>query len=269
MLILSDLHRELWYPPGKVREAYWSDPFPKIDPAVSRPDVVILAGDIDEGTRAVTWIEATFPGLPVVYVSGNHEGYGHNLDGVRRDLAATCAASGHIHYLEGREMVIDGVRFLGATLWADFRLHGKDQAAHRKTVATRMINDYQRIKVGRGDRSLQPNDTQRWHIEHAAWLKERIAEPFEGPTVVVTHMAPSALSISSGFQADPLSSAYASHLDHLVDNVDLWVHGHTHHSHDYRIGRGRVICNPLGYPGSFQRSRNGNPSFDPNLVVEV
>lgn len=269
LLVLSDLHRELWHPAGKVQHAGWIDPFPTIDHAISQPDVVVLAGDIDEGLRAVAWADETFRGLPVVYVSGNHEGYGQNLDMVRRELGVACEGTGHIHYLDQREIVIDGVRFLGATLWTDFRLHGKDFADHRKGVVAKMVNDYQRIKVGRNDRPLQPNDAQRWNAEQTAWLKKRIAEPFDGPVVVITHMAPSERSLSERFKADPLAAAYASHLDRLVEKVDLWVHGHTHESLDYRIGRGRVVCNPLGYPGNFQRSRQGNIRFDPNLVIEI
>ena len=42
LLILSDLHRELWH-----------DKAPKCDPTANRPDVVILAGDIDTGARAI------------------------------------------------------------------------------------------------------------------------------------------------------------------------------------------------------------------------
>jgi hypothetical protein len=70
LLILSDLHHEVW-----------REHAPRIDPALSRPDVVVLAGDIDTGAKAVAWAAHTFAGLPVLYVHGNHEGYGHNLDG--------------------------------------------------------------------------------------------------------------------------------------------------------------------------------------------
>ena len=55
LLILSDLHHEIWREHAVV-----------IDPAISKPDVVILAGDIDLGARAVDWAARTFPGLPVL-----------------------------------------------------------------------------------------------------------------------------------------------------------------------------------------------------------
>ena len=51
LLILSDLHHELW-----------REDAPRIDPAVSRPDVVILAGDINTGAKAVEWAATTFEG---------------------------------------------------------------------------------------------------------------------------------------------------------------------------------------------------------------
>ena len=82
-------------------------------------------------------------------------------------------------------------------------------------------------------------------------------------------MAPSERSIADEYKGDTLSPSFASNLDHLVEQADLWVHGHVHSSFDYRIGRGRVVCNPLGYPGSYEKMRPENPTFDPNLVVEI
>ena len=125
LLILSDLHREIWYRP-QTRYEGRVDPCPKIDLAVSRPDVVILAGDIDVGAKAVEWADQAFAGLPVLYVHGNHEGYGQNLDEAQKEIAEACAATDHVHYLDRREKVIGCVRFLGATLWTDFKLYGKE-----------------------------------------------------------------------------------------------------------------------------------------------
>jgi hypothetical protein len=43
---------------------------------------------------------------------------------------------------------------------------------------------------------------------------------------------------------------------------ELFVHGHTHCSFDYRVGQTRVLCNPHGYGDE-------NPDFNPSLIVEV
>lgn len=268
LLVLSDLHREVWY--RGTRFGGVEDHFPPIDLAVSRPDVVILAGDIDTGDRAVQWAHETFVDLPVLYVSGNHEGYGHNLDEVQEEIEAAARTTGHVHYLNRRELVIKGVRFLGATLWTDFKLYGREFYPAAVYDAGKMMNDYKRIRLARrGYRKLRPSDTEGWHFEQRRWLSERLAEPFEGKSVVVTHMAPSERSIADEYQGDTLSPAFASNLESLVEQADLWVHGHVHSSFDYQVGGCRVVCNPLGYPGRNDRSRPENPAFDPNLVVEV
>jgi DNA repair exonuclease SbcCD nuclease subunit len=269
VLVLSDLHREIWYHP-RAQDRGPVDPCSKIDLAVSRPDLVILAGDIDVGARAVEWADKAFSGLQVLYVHGNHEGYGQNLDEAQKEIAEACAATGHVHYLDRREKVIDGVRFFGATLWTDFKLYGKGASTLSKYEAGQHMNDYKRIRLAKkGYRKLRPDDTERWHFRDRIWIEERLAEPYDGKTVVITHMAPSERSIIDEYKGDSCSPAFASHLDHLVERADLWIHGHVHSSFDYRIGRGRVVCNPLGYPESYENMLPENPAFDPNMVIEI
>ncbi|MCZ8101045.1 MAG: metallophosphoesterase, partial [Burkholderiales bacterium] len=88
-----------------------------------------------------------------------------------------------------------------------------------------------------------------------------------GRRVVVTHHLPSWHSVSPAYVAAPSNPAFASDLDALVPRADLWIHGHTHSSHDYLLGGCRVVCNPRGYPmraGGFE-----NPRFDPVRIVTV
>jgi Icc-related predicted phosphoesterase len=79
-----------------------------------------------------------------------------------------------------------------------------------------------------------------------------------------THHAPSARSLSPRYAQDPVSAAYASNLDDLVEAYApaLWIHGHTHYSVDYTIGSTRVVSNQRGY-------RDEGLGFIPDLVVEV
>lgn len=85
ILVLSDLHHELW-----------REHAPRIDIKVSRPDVVVLAGDINTGAKAVEWAAQTFPALPVLYIQGNHESYGKNLEETLKEIEAACALAGNI-----------------------------------------------------------------------------------------------------------------------------------------------------------------------------
>lgn len=268
LMILSDLHREIWYREQTHHEVQ-VDHFPTIDLAVSRPDVVVLAGDIDTGDRAIAWARTEFETLPVLYIHGNHEAYGNDLEEMQREIGAACARSSNVQYLHRKELIIDGVRFLGATLWTDFRLYGDERYKEASIEAGARMNDYRSIRFSSGTgRYLTPLDTEALHLADVAWLEAALARPYAGKTVVVTHMAPSRLSISETFRGMELSAAFASNLDHLVEKVDVWVHGHTHSSADYRIGRGRVICNPLGYP-SRRTGLPENAKFSPNLIVEI
>lgn len=257
LLILSDLHHELW-----------REHAPQIDPSVSRPDVVILAGDINTGAKAVDWAARTFSGLPVMYVHGNHEGYGHNLDDVQVQIQEACETAGNVHFLNCGEQIVGRVRFLGATMWTDFRLFGDDERQDSMREAEAVMTDYKRIRLAKkGYRKLRAADTAQFHSIQKSWLKKKLEEPFNGVTVVITHMAPSMLSVADKFGEASTSAAYASRLDGLVAKANLWVHGHMHESLDYQLGNCRVVCNPCGYI-----ARNGsaeNVLFNPNYVVEL
>ena len=176
---------------------------------VRPPDAVILAGDIDTGSNAIGWAARTFGALPVLYVHGNHEGYGHQLEQMQMDVRAACdranAAGANIRLLDGDAVELHGVRFLGATLWTDFLLFGEDRLEEALSAAQAYMPDYQRISTG-GDkpRLLCAEDTAALHARHKAWLSAQLAQPFDGATVVITHMAPSMHSVEG--RSPPISA---------------------------------------------------------------
>jgi hypothetical protein len=55
------------------------------------PDADVLAGDIHQGTRTVE-LFADWP-VPVLYVAGNHEFYGHEWAPTRKSLRNACAGT--------------------------------------------------------------------------------------------------------------------------------------------------------------------------------
>lgn len=257
ILLLSDLHHELW-----------REKAPVINPCASRPDLVILAGDIDTGAKAVAWAGHTFGGIPVLYVHGNHESYGRNLDDTQDEIEAACTLAGNLHFLNCGEYIAGTVRFLGATMWTDFCLFGDDTRAAAMREAEAVMNDYRRIRLAKkGYRKLRAPDTAAFHARHKSWLGKKLDEPFAGTTVVITHMAPSMQSVTGVYERDLISAAYASRLEALASKADVWVHGHMHESFDYRIGPCRVVTNPCGY-----MRRDGSPEnehFNPDFVFEV
>lgn len=237
--------------------------------ALERPrtdaDLIVLAGDVARPQAAAEW--ALGLDRPVLYVIGNHEFYGSSIEATRAELARLFAGT-HVHLLDDGERVIDGVRFLGSTLWTDFRLAGGDAAAQQAAVeqALKFNRDYSRIRIGGAP--FTPAASAALFARHAAWLEQRLAAPHPGPTVVITHHAPARGSIHPRFAGSPLNNCFVSDAQWLIDGsrVGLWIHGHTHDSFDYRVNGTRVLCNPRGY---FKDGANENPQFDPLLVVEV
>ncbi|MBE0546729.1 MAG: phosphoesterase, partial [Rubrivivax sp.] len=70
-------------------------------------------------------------------------------------------------------------------------------------------------------------------------------------TLVVTHFAPSLKSADPRYGAQPGTASFCSADDDLIPRADLWLHGHLHCRHDYRVPRpgrapGRVVCNARG-----------------------
>ncbi len=273
VLVLSDLHLE-------VAPLALPDPGPF--------DVAVLAGDIHCRPHAIAgWVR----GCPVLrraravlLVPGNHEYYDGEL--LARAAELRCAAAAvhapPLRLLNEGAVVIDGVRFVGCTLWTDFGLRidtadGPRSDRERALAAARQrVVDYRAITLrdsAGGDaaaaRRLQPEDTIALHARQRAWLAAGLARPHAGATVVVTHHGPHRGSLAPRYAADWVSAAFVSELpDSFFAVPALWVHGHTHCSRDYRVGRCRVVCNPRGYhpPG---RSGPENPDFDPARVIEL
>ena len=230
-------------------------------------DIVVLAGDIARPKEAVAWAKGI--DRPVLYIPGNHEFYGGSIASGLDELRRLCAGS-NVHLLQCDELVVDGVRFLGATLWTDTLLFGR--GAERIAAldhARRFLRDFSRIYTDAALATLfTPEDAVKLFEHDARWLGARLAAAHPGPTVVITHHAPSRGSIHPRFAGSPLNLCFVSDLQPLLDGrrVQLWIHGHTHDSFDYDINGTRVICNPRGYA---MNGINENASFDADLQISI
>lgn len=229
-------------------------------------DVIVLAGDIARPPDACAWARRL--GKPVIYVAGNHEFYGGSVDGTIAALRAHSAGTA-IHLLEADELIVEGVRFLGTTLWSDFSVVDGAERAQAEEQAVAMIRDFSRIRAdSSAERLFSPADSIELFRRSAAWLQRKLDQRWSGPTVVVTHHAPSRQSIHPRFAGSPLNACFVSDAECLMglDRVALWIHGHTHDSFDYTVEGTRVLCNPRGY------AKNGvseNAAFHAGLVVQV
>lgn len=244
LYILSDLHQEF-------------APF-------SRPpngcDVVILAGDTNLRLTGIRWAMDSFPDLPVLYVFGNHEFYGEKWPRLIEKGRALAAGS-NVRILENDACEINGWRFFGATLWSDFQAVG--DLARSSADAAQSMTDFKRIRHWPTLKRFSPTHAGQAHAKSVAHLENFLKSGNRSRSVVITHHAPSLRSLPEKLLTDPVSGAYASDLEPLINQCGpaLWIHGHIHCQRDYKIGQTRVLANPRGYPGE--------EGFRDDLVFEL
>lgn len=245
--LLSDLHLE----------------FAAFEPPQVEADVVVLAGDIHTKARGVRWAQERFETVPVVYVPGNHEYYGGSLGHTWCEMKRAALGS-NAHVLDNEVLDVEGVRFVGCTLWTDYRLTANEPLA--MWDACKRLNDYENV-LDEQFRKVHPQQLQSRHARSRQFLREAVESAAGRKVVVVTHHGASALSIAPEYRDDKshLNASYASAMENFMgEPVVLWLHGHTHASLDYNIAGTRVVCNPRGYAPN-----DINKNFDPRLVLEV
>lgn len=254
--ILSDLH-------ARGGHKRFPDPPPDVD-------VIVVAGDTTQGAMlAADYLRelrgASFAG--VVTVLGNHEFYSSSIEKERR-IAREIDGDDDVNFLDDAWMYIDGVRFIGATLWTDYALYADGSETWRQQymkAASLGLNDHRAIRVlDDADRRFTPADALALHEVSRAFLEAELAKPQDGPTIVVSHHCPHPNSVPALFAGDKLTPAFCSDLSATIERYQpaLWIHGHTHSSFDYIVGKTRVVCNPHGYGDE-------NPEFRWDLVLEV
>ena len=286
--LLSDLHLET-HPHFVPRPA-------------AGADVLVLAGDIGSYQTGSMLLDqhdndfglARFSPLhgwptPVLFVAGNHEYDNLDWDEAHQRLQATCARL-QITWLDRQVLTLQGVRFVGSTLWSDFDALGPlagqtvpdplvdkipAHFSHPNSPYTRQLKardkafraaDFYLRKTGttRDGHPFLSAAMRELALESQDWLKAQLATPFEGPTVVVTHFAPSVLSADPRYGRTPGTAGFCNALDPLLAQAQLWLHGHLHCPMDYTHQGCRVVANPLGYARKGEQAQ-----FQAELVISL
>ena len=281
--LLSDLHLE-------------SNPNFKAMPTPGA-DLLVLAGDIgsyqtgsklteldiaDFGLARFSPLPVSQGGagwpVPVVFLPGNHEYDGLDFDVAHARLRETCERLGMI-WLDRETTFMHGVRLIGCTLWTDFDALADlnpqinppaadsplTQQMQAREKAFRAANFY--LNKNHSFRLGQPmlaDAVREEGIKSQHWLRQALAKPFDGMTVVVTHFAPSLLSADPRYGLNPGTAGFCNALDDLLPAARLWLHGHLHCPADYVKNGCRVVANPLGY------ARKGEQkAFRPEWLIRV
>ena len=255
-------------------------------------DVLILSGDImvasdlygtHKTDRFLEFLDNCAKEYKhVVYVMGNHEHYNGDFAESAGLLREACQPRG-IHFLDKECITIDGVTFIGGTLWTDMNKGDELTLYHiRKAMNDfRIVRNsgrqvtFKTFEVTEEGRQIptfrtrpatfSPEDAVEDHEKMLGYIRTVIEGKFDQKFVVVGHHAPSRLSTHPRYADDVLmNGGYSSSLDEfIVDHpqIKVWTHGHTHEPFDYMIGETRVICNPRGYVGHERGSQESEPYY--------
>lgn len=222
-------------------------------------DVVVLAGDISRGITGVTWARRTI-NRPIIYVPGNHEYDEHDIPVLRKEFRSLNRRHfPDCHVLINRWVIIDGVQFVGTTLFPDYTYFGEEHQAECARLSSRAISDFTcQLRKGR---FITPQLHARYNRVSKRFLQRALRVPAT-TRILVTHYC-AQWSVAPKFRNDPVTAGYAVPLpNEIVQGFDRWYHGHTHEFFNYKIGNTRIICNPRG----FCSESNG---FVHNFVDEV
>lgn len=232
---------------------------------------------------------------------GNHEYDALDIDATHARLRATCDRLG-ITWLEREVVVMDDrragagrrVRFVGTTLWSDFEALVPPAAPttvqlKARHKADRAANFYLRTTGStRAGAPWLADAIREQSLVCQAWLRNALAEPFDGTTVAVTHFAPSLRSADPRYGMTPGTAGFCNALDDLFPLARWWLHGHLHAPSHYTVSgtrpskgngtqggtnlgaqnaeawRCHVRANPLGY------ARKGEQvAFQPNYCIDT
>jgi predicted phosphohydrolase len=250
----SDIHTEFY------KEGYKLD----IPPEAS---VIVLAGDIGVGRDVVPFIQNLayeYGGKDIIFVAGNHEYYGRDVDDLMSYYDRWFKDFPNIHYLENESVEIDDVVFHGCTLWTGFDCLGADRTAYGMKESRRNIADFYNIRYG--GFTFRPEDARILHNQSKMFLKDALLEHAGKKQIIVSHFPPLKECKHGNIAPGILDTYFNNDLKELFHLVELkaWLYGHNHWCDDFTYSGCRVISNQGCYPRENERVR-----YDKNLIIEV
>lgn len=228
-------------------------------------DVLVLAGDIYAyPERLPEFFERKVPtDIPVIFVPGNHDHEFLNVHQATGYFELLLSEFSNVTVLQNRDITIEGVQFIGSTLWTDFSSEGWYRKKELKDWASN-LPDFQRIVSHQGP--LTVDEMEQLSMLAKIYLEGKLKQRQSQKTVVVTHYAPLLKSRSTRYGFKNVGY-WCNELPELMGYADLWIHGHVHDSSDYVELGTRVVANPRGHCKIFNMSEN--LLFNPDIFVEI
>lgn len=238
----------------------------KIPPIVKKTDsdVIVLAGDISNGFK----LESAYAKRlfrthhkTIIVINGNHSFHDTNLyEEQKKWRNARIPGVKYLDHTTG--FILDGVNFLGGTLWVDYT-----DKQNCWVYKSKNNKDFDSIKVSKLG-LFTPDISSHQHLLLKDHIHHNISPDHKN--VIITHYPPSYQSFKGDHNEINGSCHFATDLEEFISSHDIkaWIHGHSHHSLDYSIGSTRVVCNPYGNEGGHKKA-GLNKDYKSGFVIEV
>lgn len=257
---MSDVHAErLWKVPG------WLPQLPPI------ADVLILAGDISVGEdliNVVARIRSVLVTTTIIVIGGNHEFYGENRKSLLEKYRSAFDGRGGVYFLENSKVEINGITFIGATLWSDlsYPVPGK---------TTFEIIEWSDENVGDFVRIME-DDYRKFNAklmislcdESKSEIERMLKSSEPSKTVVITHFPPHFELANKNYKVSDGTPFFFADCSELINKHKpaYWVYGHNHMSSSIKIDSTWFLSNQIGYFGVKDVTNN---KFDHSRFIDL
>lgn len=256
--LISDIHQDYLL---ATNQPFW---FPE-ETTEDRNTVLLIAGDYYCWNRERPATEkAIFKPLneryhTVVYVPGNHEFYGSDINTCVDKIEYRLKQYENIIVLDNAILDINGVNIIGSTLWGG--LEGGDPIS--MINCKKGIADFHEIYTNTELKLFTPQDMYNLYLSNREFIEKALQEHSPERTILLTHHLPMAECIDFKFLRSRINGAFVGDISDLVLKYQprYSLFGHTHDSVDLQVGNTRVVCSPRGYYPHEQNSRFSN-GFD-------
>lgn len=261
ILYYSDIHLESRKHHTRISwtETYPLDLGPSLKQHRGQVDLAVLAGDIGswkagEDCYALTYARQVceYLGCPVVFVPGNHEHHYGVFERTRDQFLSAEVPGVQVLDRACASFTIGSaeLRVLGATLWTDYALTGSRDEAMQE--ASRRLLDRKRTRRADGSCWL-PYDALQEHEKSRAWLMERLDEPHNGPTLVVSHHVPHPAARNPRYPLDNTMCSFVSDLEEVIVKARAagtvaWIFGHNHLNGAFEVEGLPLLTAQFGQP---------------------
>ena len=211
-------------------------------------DVLVVAGDVGHHNRLSGFFDVMCDNFSdIVYVVGNHEYYHASIQDTLESIQKISDKHNNFHFLNNRTHTIDGIRFVGSTLWFPY------QEANNNFE--RPMSDFGQIP-----------EFRNWVYGENEAAQRFLNETIDAGDVVITHYLPSEQSIAPQYIGSIYNRFFVCPMDDLIEKAQprMWIHGHTHSACYYKIKNTQIVCNPFGYELIEEKS-----GFCPWLTLEI